>query len=74
MRSTIKYETGTTIGWLLVGLTVLPLVAARAEETTPAEATERLVSLLAHHDARALLYLPPAKHAECAASEKEDAR
>ena len=24
MRSTIKYETGTTIGWLLVGLTVLP--------------------------------------------------
>jgi hypothetical protein len=74
MRSTTKYEVGKAIAWLLIGLTVLPLVAANAEAREPADATERLAWLLAQHDVRELINMPATEQADCSASEEEDKR
>lgn len=72
MRSSNRDEASKAIGWLLVGLTVLPLVAARAEAPEPADATDHLAQLLARHDARELIYMSPAEHADCPASTEEN--
>ena len=74
MRSTIRFEARKAIGWLLVGLTVLPLVAAHAEDGERADAQERLAWMLARHDVRELMNMPPPAQADCPASDKEDKR
>jgi hypothetical protein len=71
MSSTAKFETHKAIGWLLVGLTVLPLAVARAESPAAADAQERLAWLLARHDARELINLPAGEQADCAADEED---
>ena len=71
MRSTIRFEARKAIGWLLVGLTVLPLVAAHAEDGERADAQERLAWMLARHDVRELINVPPANEADCAESDEE---
>jgi hypothetical protein len=72
MRSTIRFEARNAIAWLLVGLTVLPLVAAHAEDGERADAQERLAWLLARHDVRELIHVPPAEQADCSESDAED--
>jgi hypothetical protein len=72
MRSTPDNTAGKVISWLLVGLTLAPLLAARAEATDEAGAAERLAWLLAQHDVRELINVPPADEADCAAADEED--
>jgi hypothetical protein len=72
MRSTPNSNAGKAIGWLLVGLTVLPLLAARAEACEPAERAERLAWLLAQHDVRELINMPPVVHAARTATDAEE--
>jgi hypothetical protein len=72
MRSTPDNTAGKVISWLLVGLTLAPLLAARAEATDEAGAAERLAWLLAQHDVRELINVPPADEADCAPADAED--
>jgi hypothetical protein len=72
MSSTTKSEARNAIGWLLVGLTVLPLVVARAEEAEAADTQEHLAWLLARHDVRELINVPAGEQAECSADNEGD--
>ena len=72
MRSTPENNAGKAIGWLLVGLTLAPLLSARAEAADEAGAAERLAWLLAQHDVRELINVPAGERADCPASDEED--
>lgn len=75
MNTRITRASGSLVGWLLVGLTVLPLLATSAESNEAPQAHERLERLVAKHDVRVVIYSASAPAADCAAHDpKEGAR
>jgi hypothetical protein len=67
----MKSITTHIAGWLIVGLTVLPLMAADAGQQEAAE--ERLAWLLTTHDVRHVMQAPRAP-ADCAHGRGESDR
>ena len=67
----MKSITTHIAGWLIVGLTVLPLMSADAGQEKAAE--ERLAWLLATHDARHAMQAPRASD-DCAPGRAESNR
>ncbi|MGH8174801.1 MAG: hypothetical protein ACREV5_00900 [Steroidobacter sp.] len=59
--------------WLIVGLTVLPLISDAGQETS-SPADERLEWLLASHDVRHAIRATSAASSECLDSETESGR
>jgi hypothetical protein len=65
----MKSITTHIAGWLIVGLTVLPLMSADAGQGSTA-ADERLEWLLASHDVRQVMHAPR-KSGECGQRQRE---
>lgn len=61
-------STAHRAGWVLIGLTVLP-VLARSAEPAPSQA-EKLEWLVAAHDVRYAIPAPSAKPSECRSREE----
>lgn len=75
MHAYINRAMGSSMGWLLVGLAVLPLLTASAESNVDSRANERLAQLLAKHDVRSVIYGASAPSSDCKAhDDKEGAR
>jgi hypothetical protein len=60
-------------GWLIVGLTVLPLMSADAGQEPSAAPDERLEWLLASHDVRQAIHAPRAS-GDCGRRQRESNR
>lgn len=67
MNAHIDRAMGSSMGWLLVGLTVLPLLTASAESNDGSRDDERLAQLLAKHDVRSMIYGAGALSSDCKA-------
>lgn len=63
---------GSSMGWLLVGLAVLPLVMASAESNDDSRSNGRLAQLLAKHDVRYVIYGSSAPSADCKAHDAQE--
>lgn len=66
-----RYGAGRAIGWLIVGLTVLPLLTAAADSNQAP--VERIELLLAKHDVRLAIYSDVGRE-DCASGHDEDVK